>query len=246
MKKLLFCALLALTTGCTTTSYTVEDIETITPGFTAINLIPIATKDFVIVQPVYAQTTVDISDDIDGYTESTSVSGTTKDFYGKVEDRKGNVHTKGREYSGKAGEGERLRIFSTSGSHIIHRRLLDEAIKAGAHAIHNVHIESEIYCHKQAVTETKESHFDAQALLTAVSAVSSVAGNITAAAGGNATSQKVLNQTTSNAETLAQNAPSDIGTKETSEKSKLVCTKTYYGDALAIRYTDAIVPVYSR
>ena len=216
MKKCLFTVLSLLSClsviGCTT-HYAVNDIESIRPLTVDINTIKIPMKDFNVIQPVFAQTTVNVTHEVSEISSGSSLSN--------------------QNYNTASGESENLRKVSTSGSYIIARRLLDEAFKVGADATANVHIEYELYCHEQSTSEITESEFDAQALLAVASGVVNVAGTAAGSAG--------TMTAASHTESASKIAPK-IKTQSSSFEGKTICTLTIYGNALAIKYTDAIIP----
>lgn len=227
MKKYRFAFVLfsCLLGACSTTTYSVNDVDSITPNVVDLYRVQLAVKDFKVIQPVFAQTSVTLNDELSDMTDSTSI--------------------KNLKYDAKSGDGEKLHKTAMSGSFIIHRRLLDEAFKLGADDAINIHIEYEQHCRQQSVVESTETHFNAKAFLNVVSALTSVAGAVTTASGGNATAQHTLSTTAQQTANVAKQAPSDISSTSKSESSKMVCTLTLYGNALAIKYTDAIVPTLS-
>lgn len=196
------------------------DLETNTT-----QVVQTAVKDFKVIQPVFAQTTLNETEELTDYDESSNISNADA-------------------YDAKSGEAEKLRKVARSGSKIIERRLYDEAFKVGADAIVNIHIETEKYCHEQSVIDEKETQFNAQAMLKVMSSLAGVAGGIAGASGADPVALSALSTSSSSASQLSGIAPNSQSIVK-NESKKEVCTITIYGNALAIKYTDAIVPVCS-
>lgn len=233
MKYRIILALLAFsatTLGCSTTKYEVRDEERIDLETNTTQVVQTAVKDFKVIQPVFAQTTLNETEDLTDYDESSNVSNASK--------------KKSPGYDAKSGEAEKLRKVARSGSKIIERRLYDEAFKVGADAIVNIHIETEKYCHEQSVIDEKETQFNAQAMLKVMSSLAGVAGGIAGASGADPVALSALSTSSSSASQLSGIAPNSQSIVK-NESKKEVCTITIYGNALAIKYTDAIVPVCS-
>ncbi len=228
MKYRIILALLAFsatTLGCSTTKYSVLNEERIDLETNTTQVVQTAVKDFKVIQPVFAQTTLNETEELTDYDESSNVSNADA-------------------YDAKSGEAEKLRKVARSGSKIIERRLYDEAFKVGADAIVNIHIETEKYCHEQSVIDEKETQFNAQAMLKVMSSLAGVAGGIAGASGADPVALSALSTSSSSASQLSGIAPNSQSIVK-NESKKEVCTITIYGNALAIKYTDAIVPVCS-
>lgn len=137
-----------LFSGCAK-SYIQKDIEDITLTTTMEYKVETAMKDFVVVKPVFAQTTLNKTEMLSEKTDSSDVTGSG--------------------YSSSSSDHEKLLKIASSGSRIVKRRLLDEAYQASGDAIVNVLIEKEEYCHEESIEEEEESNFDVAALLSVAS-----------------------------------------------------------------------------
>lgn len=187
MKKqlaLVLCTAL-LSSGCAQT-YTAENLRTFNHETYDANRVPLAVKDFKVVQPVFAQSTVTLSDQLS---------------HELLQNENSNNQVT-------------LRKLSTSGSYIIHRRLLDEAFKAGADAIADIHIEYERYCQRQ-----------------------SEAPNATFKIRPQESQNQKANIVLYDLAPLDELAPIIDPSNRT---YKLACEIQLYGSALAIKYTDAV------
>ena len=222
MKNLVFLWLLALLTSCSsaTTRY-VTDIESIEPQTINLNEIQIAVKDFVVVKPVFATTSVNMNEMLTEEFESGSIRSMGS----------------GVNYS----KADSLHKIAMSGSYIIQRKLLDEAFKADADGLANINIEYEKRCHEVTVEEGANIELsDTMTVPVVTSSVSIGEAREQVSVNGHRVSD--VNKRVATTNTVVSTKKEDVTFSAASSVNDLEkeCILTVYGTALAIKYTNAI------
>lgn len=205
----------------------VYDIQSIEPKTENLRQVEVPMKDFSVVGPVFAQTSINLSE------------------YQTSEYNSSNYQGDGYSKRYKKAKGEHRVMME--GSFLIQRLLLQEAYKKGADAIVNINIEYENSCHKIGVSDNDEysSSYTHKVLDYNLS------GNVSA---GSAYSSAAVNgRTIATAETQAASSNANVGffTRNSTTSNSVTykfneeqneCHLIVYGSALSIKYTNAIIP----
>lgn len=220
-----------LAAGCSSSKHDiVYDIQSIEPKTENLRQVGIPMKDFNAIGPVFAQTSISLSEFQSAEYESSTYDG----------DRFSRRYRKA--------DGEHRVMME--GSYLIQRQLLQEAYKKGADAIVNINIEYENTCHLVGVSDnidasTSYTHkvFDydisGSASETSVQSAAYVNGKKVASEAGVASNSN-LNLDLS---TRTANTSNSYVYKFKEEHND--CKLIIYGSALSIKYTNAVVPTCS-
>ena len=205
----------------------VYDIQSIEPKTENLRQIEVPMKDFSVVGPVFAQSSINLSE------------------YQTSEYNSSNYSSDGYSKRYKKAKGEHKVMME--GSFLIQRLLLQEAYKKGADAIVNINIEYENSCHKIGVSDNDEySTSYTQKVLDY-----NVSGN--ASVGGAYASQYVNGKKVASAGESGASGNANVGffTRTATTSNSVTykfneeqndCHLIIYGSALSIKYTNAIVP----
>ena len=213
----------------------VYDIQSIEPKSENTRMVDLPVKDFNVVGPVFAQTSIDLSE------------FQSSEFNSSVYEKGGNS----KRY--KKARGEHKVVME--GSYLIQRLLIEEAYKKGADAIVNINIEYENSCHLVGVSDNTDvsTSYSKKVLDVDVSGAVSVSGaynhasqSVTAnghrVADVSATqiASSVLGNQNVEYKTRTETGGSSYVYKFNEEQNN--CHLVIYGSALSIKYTNAIVP----
>ncbi len=234
MKKLILAsmagAIAALSFGCSSFAPShdyVHDIQSITPQNVDKYHVEVPMKDFVVVQPVFAETSVSMSEFLREKFNSEAYSG---DGYSKRFSKAKGIHNK-----------------TMDGTYLVERHLLEAAYKAGADAIVNINVEYEEKCHDVGVAD----NFDYESSSTAIVPELNYSGSVSYShKERRAGDHKAVAESASQEESASislKKITTGASVKRTFSENQKDCQMVIYGSALAIKYTNAIVPsvVYS-